>query len=72
MNSSIDDWKKGAEELPYKARKIGGSYEAEGHVVAEFKTLAGNLRVVFEFDNPPGLLHIFNFDQIVSLTLNKQ
>ena len=42
-----------------RAKKIG-SYEASGTIVSEFKTLAGETRYVFEFDEPAGLLHIFN------------
>ena len=42
-----------------RAKKIG-SYEANGTIVAEFKTLAGEIRYVFEFDEPAGLLHIFS------------
>lgn len=47
-----------------RARKVGGSYEADGWVVAEFKTMAGAIRYVFEFDNPAGMLHIFNGTQL--------
>lgn len=47
-----------------KARKVGGSYQAEGHVVCTFKTLGGLERHVFEFDQPAGMLHIFNPQQI--------
>jgi hypothetical protein len=46
------------------AVKIGGSYQAEGFVVAEFTTTAGERRVVFEFTVIPGMLHIFNLNQI--------
>lgn len=35
-----------------RVRKIGGSYQADGTVVAVFKTLSGEERVVFEFDEP--------------------
>lgn len=50
-----------------RARKIGGSYQANGTIVAVFKTLAGKERVVFEFSEPNGLLHIFNINQIEPL-----
>lgn len=46
------------------ARKIGGSYQANGAVVARFKTRAGLERVVFEFNEPKGMLHIFTPEQI--------
>lgn len=46
------------------ARKIGGSYQANGFIVARFKTIAGLERVVFEFAEPKGMLHIFSADQI--------
>lgn len=49
-----------------RARKVGGSYQADGMVVARFKTTAGLDRVVFEFDEPKGMLHIFNADQVVT------
>lgn len=50
-----------------RARKIGGSYQADGTIVAVFTTLAGNERVVFEFCEPKGLLHIFNLTQVEKL-----
>jgi hypothetical protein len=48
----------------YRAEKIGGSYQATGTVVAEFNTTSGAPRVVFEFDLPKGMLHIFSDEQI--------
>ena len=45
-------------------QKIGGSYQANGTVVAAFRTLAGEPRYVFEFDSPKGMLHIFGPSQI--------
>lgn len=45
-------------------RKVGGSYEAQGLVVADFHTSSGERRVVFEFSSPPGMLHIFNLKQL--------
>ena len=51
-----------------RARKVGGSYQADGTVIAEFTTLDGLPRVVFEFDEPRGMLHIFSPDQIVEPT----
>lgn len=48
-----------------RARKVGGSYQHTGTVVAEFTTVEGAPRVVFEFDPPVnGMLHIFNYSQI--------
>lgn len=48
----------------YPARKVSGAYQANGNVVSEFQTIAGNDRVVFEFSEPSGMLHIFNPSQI--------
>jgi len=53
-----------AERNPQPARKIGGSYQADGAVVARFQTRAGLERVVFEFNEPKGMLHIFTPEQI--------
>jgi hypothetical protein len=47
-----------------RARKIGGSYQALGTIVAEFKTLHGEQRYVFEFCKPRGMLHIFGPSQV--------
>lgn len=47
-----------------RARKVGGSYQCEGTVVGTFYTLDNKARLVFEFDEPKGMLHIFNEDQI--------
>lgn len=49
-----------------RARKVGGSYQATGWIVAAFKTRAGDLRYVFEFDQPAGMLHIFGPAQLES------
>ena len=51
-----------------RARKIGGSYQATGTLKAVFAARDGSPRVVFEFDQPPGLLHIFAGEQIAVLT----
>lgn len=47
-----------------RAKKIGGSYQAEGTIVSTFATLAGETRHVFEFDQPAGMLHIFGPGQV--------
>jgi hypothetical protein len=48
-----------------RVRKIGGSFQHTGTVVSEFKTVAGEPRVVLEFDEPvSGMLHIYRTDQI--------
>ena len=47
-----------------RARKIGGSYQADGEIKAAFRADDGSARYVFRFDNPPGLLHIFNENQL--------
>ena len=50
-----------------RARKVGGSYQAVGTIVSRFHTNSGLERVVFEFDEPKGLLHIFSPDQLEPL-----
>lgn len=50
-----------------KVQKVGGSYQATGTVVSAFKTVAGEVRYVFEFDLPAGMLHIFGPSQIAPL-----
>lgn len=50
-----------------RARKVGGSFEADGTIVSEFSTTSGERRVVFEFDVPKGMLHIYRPDQLVVL-----
>lgn len=51
-----------------RARKVGGSYQAEGVVVSVFFTSAGAERYVFEFDSPNGMLHIFGPAQLESMS----
>jgi hypothetical protein len=53
---------------PQPARKVGGSYQADGFIVARFRTRAGVERVVFEFEQPAGMLHIFAADQVEAKT----
>ena len=48
-----------------RVRKVGGSFQHTGVVVAEFHTTAGELRIVLEFDAPvAGMLHIYRPDQV--------
>ena len=47
-----------------RAMKYGGTFQAEGTVVATFTTLAGEVRHVFEFDSPKGMLHIYTPNQL--------
>lgn len=47
-----------------RARKVGGKFQAEGHVVSSFTNRAGELYYVFEFDVPPGMLHIYTPAQV--------
>lgn len=54
-------------EPPIRARKTGGSFEADGTIIARFKTTSGQERVVFEFDCPKGMLHIYRPDQLTPL-----
>ena len=59
--------------MPYPARKHGGSFQHTGTVVAEFHTLAGEPRIVLEFDAPvAGMLHIYRPDQIELLAAVKE
>lgn len=51
-------------EVGSPVRKIGGSYQATGTIRASFQTRNGQQRYVFDFDEPPGLLHIFNHEQL--------
>lgn len=45
-------------------KKIGGSYQATGIIMARFLADDGSPRYVFRFDTPAGLLHIFNEGQL--------
>lgn len=54
------------------AYKVGGSYQASGTIVSAFKTKAGELRYVFEFDNPAGMLHIFGPTQVIKTVMPKK
>ena len=48
-----------------KVKKVGGSFQHTGVVVAEFTTTAGESRIVLEFDAPvAGMLHIYRHDQV--------
>jgi hypothetical protein len=49
------------------ALKVGGSYQANGIIVGNFKTTAGEQRYVFEFDEPKGMLHIFGPSQVQAI-----
>ena len=48
-------------------RKSGGTYEADGIIVGGAITTRGDVRYVFEFKQFPGMLHIFNEDQLEKL-----
>ena len=47
-----------------RVRKVGGSYQATGTKLGEFKTSQGKELIVFEFDAYPGMVHIFSPSQI--------
>ena len=48
-----------------RVRKVGGSFQHTGVVVAEFVTTAGEPRIVLEFDAPvAGMLHVYRPDQV--------
>jgi hypothetical protein len=50
---------------PRHVRKVGGSFQHTGTVVAEFQTTAGEPRIVLEFDAPvAGMLHVYRPDQV--------
>ena len=51
--------------LGKRVKKVGGSFQHTGVVVAEFTTTAGEPRIVLEFDAPvDGMLHIYRPDQV--------
>lgn len=57
-------WPDG-EPVAQRVRKVGGSFQHTGVVVARFKTVAGEERIVVEFDPPVGgMLHIYRPDQV--------
>ena len=45
-------------------KKVGGTYQAEGIIVGIAVTTNGDVRYVFEFEQYPGMLHIFNESQL--------
>ncbi len=48
-----------------RVRKVGGSFQHTGTVVADFRTTAGERRLVLEFDPPvSGMLHVYRVDQV--------
>ena len=47
-----------------KVCKVGGTYQAEGIIVGIAVTTTGDVRYVFEFEQYPGMLHIFNEGQL--------
>ena len=48
-----------------RVRKVGGSFQHTGTVVADFRTTAGERRLVLEFDPPvAGMLHVYRPDQV--------
>ena len=55
-----------------RARKVGGSFQADGVVVGNFKTLSGEQRYVFEFDVPAGMLHIYGPTQLEAAPFSKK
>ena len=51
-----------------KVRKIGGSYQADGRIVAAWISEDDNSpRYVFRFNLPNGMLHIFNETQLEAM-----
>ena len=47
-----------------RVRKVGGTYQASGIIVGIAVTTTGDVRYVFEFEQFPGMLHIFNEGQL--------
>ncbi len=41
---------------PRRARKVGGDYQADGWLLGEFRTLAGQRMAVFEFELIPSVM----------------
>lgn len=68
MNHTIQTISASIPDIRFRAEKVGGSYQATGTVVSTFYTLAGEMRYVFEFDEPKGMLHIFGPSQVKLLT----
>lgn len=58
--------------LEESVEKIGGSYQATGIIKARFLADDGTPRYVFRFDNPPGLLHIFNEKQLAGFKIEEE
>ncbi len=54
-----------------KVKKIGGSYQATGTIVSIFQTTQGKTRAVFEFDEFPGMLHIYTEKQLEVIDENR-
>lgn len=52
-----------------KVRKVGGTYQAEGVIVGVAVTTTGDVRYVFEFEQYPGMLHIFNEGQLQKIVV---
>jgi hypothetical protein len=61
--------KKPRFQVGERARISASSIQVEGTIVAAFTTLAGEARYVFEFDNPKGMLHVFNEAQLAPIEL---
>lgn len=60
-------------KLPKRVRKVGGSFQHTGTVIAEFNTVAGEHRIVLEFDPPVGgMLHVYRPDQVEELQNGNQ
>ena len=53
-----------APTTPQSASVFGGSYQADGYIISRFTTTAGAERVLFEFKEPKGMLHIFTPEEI--------
>ena len=45
-------------------KKIGGTYQADGIIVGIAVTTKGDVRYVFDFEQFPCMLHIFNENQM--------
>ena len=51
-------------EIGQRVYKHKGSYNAHGIIKCRFLSDDGSPRYVMRFDTPPGLLHIFNENQL--------
>lgn len=64
MKTQLTPFKTPKFQVGDLVRKVGGSYQAPGIIKAVFSSIHGDIRYVFEFVEPAGMLHIFNEEQL--------